>query len=114
MSERKAKLKRLAIYWSGWGFIVLGILGIVLPVLQGILFLLIGLTLLSNSSPRAARILQGLRDRFPKLSKLADEATVKAKEVQTRIVSHFDAAKGHAKRVHNRVFKRRSKQTEQL
>jgi hypothetical protein len=113
MSERKAKWKRLAIYWSGWGFIVLGILGIVLPVLQGILFLLIGLSLLSNSSPRAARILKGLRDRFPKLGKLADEAAVKAKEVQARVANHFDAAKGQAKRVHNRVFKRRSKQTEQ-
>ena len=114
MGDRKAKLKRLAIYWSGWGFIVLGILGLFLPILQGILFLLIGLSLLSNSSPRAARILKRIRERFPKISQKADEAGAKAKEVQVKIARHFDAAKGHAKRVHHRVFKRRRKQTEQL
>ena len=80
-----ARFKRIAIYWAGWGFIVLGILGLFLPILQGILFLLIGLSLLSNSSPWAARLLQKVRDRFPKISKTYDEAMVKAKQYQSRM-----------------------------
>ena len=114
MGDRRARLKRLAIYWSGWGFIVLGIIGIFLPILQGILFLLIGLSLLSNSSPRAARLLNRIRERFPKLSRKYDEAAVKAKEIQTKIAGHFDNAKTRARHVHHYVFKRRRKETEQL
>ena len=80
-----ARFKRIAIYWAGWGFILLGILGLFLPVLQGILFLLIGLSLLSNSSPWAARLLQRVRERFPKISKTYDEAMIKAKQYQARM-----------------------------
>jgi len=80
-----ARFKRIAIYWAGWGFILLGILGLFLPILQGILFLLIGLSLLSNSSPWAARLLQKVRDRFPKISKTYDEAMIKAKQYQARM-----------------------------
>jgi uncharacterized membrane protein YbaN (DUF454 family) len=81
-----ARFKSVAIYWAGWGFIVLGILGLFLPILQGILFLLIGLSLLSNSSPWAAKLLNKMRERFPKISKTYDEAMIKAKEYQTRIL----------------------------
>ncbi|MFP5265477.1 MAG: PGPGW domain-containing protein [Blastocatellia bacterium] len=81
-----ARFKSIAIYWAGWGFIVLGVLGLFLPILQGILFLLIGLSLLSNSSPWAARLLHRVRQRFPKISKTYDEAMVKAKDYQARIL----------------------------
>jgi uncharacterized membrane protein YbaN (DUF454 family) len=80
-----SRFKRIATYWAGWCFIVLGILGLFLPILQGILFLLIGLSLLSNSSPWAAKILQKVKERFPKISKTYDEAMVKAKEYQARL-----------------------------
>lgn len=81
-----ARFKSIAIYWAGWGFIVLGILGLFLPILQGILFLLIGLSLLSNSSPWAARLLHRVRERFPRISKTCDEAMIKAKDYQARIL----------------------------
>ncbi len=53
--------RRIAILALGWGFILLGIVGLVLPVLQGFLFLLIGLALLSSESKTARRILERLR-----------------------------------------------------
>jgi hypothetical protein len=34
----------------GWGFIILGLLGMVLPVLQGVLFLAIGISLVGKRS----------------------------------------------------------------
>ncbi|HLG13154.1 MAG TPA: PGPGW domain-containing protein [Blastocatellia bacterium] len=90
----KAKLKRLVVWWLGWAFILFGILGLFLPILQGILFLLVGLYLLSTQSPWAARLLSKIKDRFPRLHKKFEEAKVKAIEMQRR------------------VFKRRARQPE--
>jgi uncharacterized membrane protein YbaN (DUF454 family) len=80
-----ARIKGLLIWWLGWGFVVLGILGLVLPVLQGILFLLIGLSLLSQQSPWAARILHRLRERFPAVAQKYSEGIAKAKEFQMNL-----------------------------
>jgi uncharacterized protein len=80
-----ARIKRIAVWWLGWLFIILGILGLFLPILQGILFLLVGLYLLSAESPWAARLLSRIRDRFPRLSKKFDEAKHRAIEMQKRV-----------------------------
>ncbi len=64
----RATIKRWLIISIGWFFIVLGIAGLFLPVLQGILFLLIGLLILSSEYVWAHRLLSHLRERFPKLA----------------------------------------------
>jgi uncharacterized protein len=74
----RTRLKRVAIEIVGWMFIVLGIAGLFLPVLQGILFLLIGLFILSTQYAWAHRLLHRLRDRFPKISEQFDKAKAKA------------------------------------
>ena len=71
------RIKRLMIWCLGWFFIILGIIGLFLPILQGILFLLVGLYLLSSTSPWAARLLDKLRNRFPKINKTFEEAKAK-------------------------------------
>ena len=71
--------KRLAVLIVGWGFIVLGIAGLFLPVLQGILFLLIGLVILSSEYAWAHQWLTKLRNRFPAAARQADAAEAKAK-----------------------------------
>lgn len=59
------RAERIAILAIGRTFILFGIVGLVLPVLQGILFLLIRLALeLEN----ARRILERLRTCYPGLS----------------------------------------------
>jgi uncharacterized membrane protein YbaN (DUF454 family) len=110
--ETKSRLKRIAIYVVGWGFIVLGILGIVLPVLQGVIFLLVGLYILSTISPWAARMLERLRKRFPRISDQFDRAKPKAKAVQARIAARFDGAKSKARKAHAHVFKRKPRPSE--
>lgn len=67
-------VKRFAILSLGWGFILLGIAGLFLPVLQGILFLLIGLLILSTEYVWAHRLLQRLRSRFPGVASKLDDA----------------------------------------
>ena len=62
--------KRIAILALGWVFILFGIVGLFLPILQGFLFLLIGLALLSSESKTARRILERLRARYPGLGEV--------------------------------------------
>ena len=48
----KTHAKRILLLMVGWSFILLGIAGLFLPILQGVLFLLIGLI---NSCEGSAR-----------------------------------------------------------
>jgi len=50
----------------GWMFIAFGIAGLFLPVLQGILFLIIGSLLLADHIPFFAKIRDWLHHRFPR------------------------------------------------
>ena len=109
--ETKSRLKRITIYIVGWGFIVLGILGIVLPILQGVIFLLIGLYILSSISPWAARMLVRLREKFPRISDQFDRAKPKAKAVQARIAAKLDDAKSIARKAAH-LFKRKPRPSE--
>jgi uncharacterized membrane protein YbaN (DUF454 family) len=72
------KLKRVLVIVVGWIFLVLGFAGLFLPILQGVLFLLIGLIILSTEYVWAHHLLNRFRKRFPKLGRTADEATIKA------------------------------------
>jgi uncharacterized membrane protein YbaN (DUF454 family) len=83
-----ACLKRALVLILGWAFIVLGIIGLFLPVLQGILFLLIGLVILSAEYAWAHRLLNKLRQRFPKIGRVADEATAKADRWTRHLFRH--------------------------
>ena len=58
-----AMLLRVTRIALGIAFLILGVVGLFLPFLQGILFLVIGLTLLSTESERAQRWLDWLRSR---------------------------------------------------
>jgi uncharacterized membrane protein YbaN (DUF454 family) len=69
---------------TGWGFILLGIVGLFLPILQGILFLLIGLVILSSEYVWAHNLLKKLQKRFPKVSAHLHEASEKARSRMNR------------------------------
>ena len=60
-------------YWSllaaGWGFVLLGIAGLFLPVLQGILFIMIGLIILTQVHPWARAMVVRLRRRYPAVNR---------------------------------------------
>jgi hypothetical protein len=58
-------LKKIGILIVGWVFIGLGILGLFLPILQGILFIMIGLAILSARSELVKRFLKHLEERYP-------------------------------------------------
>jgi uncharacterized membrane protein YbaN (DUF454 family) len=58
-------IKRIGLLIIGWFFIVLGVLGLFLPILQGVLFILIGLAILSSRSEIIKRFLKHLEERYP-------------------------------------------------
>jgi len=84
----KTYTKRILMLIAGWVFILLGILGLFLPFLQGVLFPLIGLVILSSEYVWAHRLLARLRERFPKIGRTADLATEKAGTWLRRITGH--------------------------
>jgi len=61
----KKTMTRILVLVLGWALILLGIVGLFVPILQGILFILLGLWVLSRESRWAQRCLHKMRLRFP-------------------------------------------------
>ncbi len=62
-------LRRLTTLVLGWFLIGLGIIGLFVPVLQGVLLILLGLYVLSRELHWARRLLHRVRDRHPALER---------------------------------------------
>lgn len=80
------RFKRLLGLAAGWSLVVLGVLGIFLPILPGLPFLLLGITILSAEYAWARKLLQKLRDRFPSLTSRSESAKARAGAWVRRIV----------------------------
>lgn len=87
--QRRSRLRRWAILVSGWIFVFVGVLGIILPILHGILFLAIGAYLLSLESPWAKRIMDRAFVRYPRLKSTFHEARRRATRMAIRIRRRF-------------------------
>jgi uncharacterized membrane protein YbaN (DUF454 family) len=98
----RATAKRWAMLLAGWGFILLGIAGLFLPVLQGILFLFIGLLILSSEYVWAHRLLTNLRERYPTVTQRAHAASVALRAVIQRIFHRSDNHKRRSQRSESR------------
>ncbi|OGP72298.1 MAG: hypothetical protein A2W09_02005 [Deltaproteobacteria bacterium RBG_16_50_11] len=59
------KFKEIGFWIIGWLLIGLGILGLFLPILQGVLFIMIGLAILSSRSKMVKRFLEHVEKRYP-------------------------------------------------
>ncbi len=62
-------MTRLAMLALGYGFLVLGFIGLFLPILQGVLFIVVGLLILSRHAAWAERLLARLKARYPAVAK---------------------------------------------
>jgi uncharacterized membrane protein YbaN (DUF454 family) len=68
----------------GYAFLVLGVLGMFLPILQGFLFLFVGLIILARHAPWAERLLHNLRQRSRRLDRAIIKAEAKTHEWRER------------------------------
>lgn len=88
-------VKRICMSVTGYGFLVLGVLGLFLPILQGVLFLVVGLLILSQHAPWAARVLAWIKGRHPKIH----DTITKAEEIAERWI---ERASGGVRRLFGR------------
>jgi uncharacterized membrane protein YbaN (DUF454 family) len=78
-------VKRIIVIIAGWFFIVTGFLGLFLPILQGVLFLCIGVYILSYEYAWAKNIIDKIRAKSPKMHETVDKAKQKAREIFNKI-----------------------------
>lgn len=71
--------KKIVLQMSGWALLVLGVAGLFLPFLQGILFIFAGLVILSSQYHWARRLMERVRQRYPKTGERVDEFLQKLK-----------------------------------
>ncbi|MEK7106700.1 MAG: PGPGW domain-containing protein [Patescibacteria group bacterium] len=69
----RKELKKILVQTAGVIFVILGILGLALPFLQGILFLVIGLALLSIASSETRKWIESHTARYPKIHSAAQK-----------------------------------------
>lgn len=82
-------VKRKLYLVAGTFFVILGVLGLFLPILQGVLFLLVGLVLLSKGSSRVRAMKQRFKRRYPKWGAKLDEAERWSKALPGKIKGWF-------------------------
>ncbi len=61
----KVKIKSGLIYGLGGFLVIIGIIGLFLPILQGVIFIALGLYVLSLRSERAKLLLEKVLHKFP-------------------------------------------------
>ncbi len=64
--KKGPRLKRLLLIATGWGLILAGIAGAILPVIPGFPLWIAGLLILSGEYVWAHNLTKKLRERFPK------------------------------------------------
>ncbi len=62
-------VKRVALNAAGWALLILGIVGLFLPILPGVLLMVVALSLLSIEYAWARRWMGSLLHRFPATEK---------------------------------------------
>jgi uncharacterized membrane protein YbaN (DUF454 family) len=67
VARERSPLWRMARLVAGWLLVALGIVGLALPILQGVALILAGLALLAPDVPFARRWLDWLKNRVRKL-----------------------------------------------
>ena len=86
------EVKRIFILAAGCIFLVLGIVGLALPFLQGFLFIAIGLILLSISSSRVRRLVSSHTVKYPKVHAMVE----KLEAWVVRIIGRVDEEEPHS------------------
>lgn len=82
-------MKTIMLQVVGYAFLVLGVIGLVVPILQGFLFLAIGMIILGKTAPWAERLLERFRQRYPRAGGIIDSAEAKVEEWGRKAVQFF-------------------------
>ncbi len=70
-----AKVRRMVRIVSGFALLGLGVIGLFLPILQGVAMIVAGLLLLAPDFPLARRLLNWLKHKFQRFRQAVSSAT---------------------------------------
>ena len=77
----KAKLKTSFNYFTAIILIICGVIGWVLPILPGLVFIIIGLIILSIENPRLEKYIEGKLLNYPKIDNVFLAVRQKVKNI---------------------------------
>ncbi len=63
------RVRRIVLLSAGWFLVVLGFIGLFLPILQGVLFITAGLLLIAEESRATRYFLLWLKRRYPQIAR---------------------------------------------
>ena len=78
VTRMRTKLKKFVLLFLGWSFVLVGIVGLFLPILPGISFVLIGLLILSPEYAWVRQVLRKVRKRLPAAAQRFERASSRA------------------------------------
>jgi uncharacterized membrane protein YbaN (DUF454 family) len=84
-----SRWRRFGMQALGYFFLVLGVAGVILPFLHGLLFLFMGLAILSQEAEWARRLRAWIAWRFPRAHQVSVEAEFRAQRWINRLVRRF-------------------------
>ena len=83
---QRTPLQRFLFLSAGWLCLLIGLIGGLVPILQGWPFGIAGLLILSREYEWAHNLLHKLRARFPKFARIMDNTADKANRIVRRFV----------------------------
>ena len=78
--------QRLIILISGWSLLVLGAIGGLIPILQGWIFGVAGLLLLSREYEWAHDLLSWLQRKFPRFARVMERVKTESQNIVNRVM----------------------------
>jgi uncharacterized membrane protein YbaN (DUF454 family) len=83
---QRTRKQRLIILVSGWSLIVLGAIGGLIPVLQGWVFGVAGLLVLSREYAWAHDLLAWLQRKFPRFARVMERVKTESQNIVNRVL----------------------------
>jgi type IV secretory pathway TrbD component len=84
--QKHTPKQRLLILISGWALIVLGAIGGLIPILQGWIFGVAGLLILSREYEWAHNLLVWLQRKFPRFARVMERVKAESQKIVNRVM----------------------------
>ena len=91
VSSMNRKAKTIVVLLVGWGFMLLGVAGLILPIMPGWIFIFVGLIILSTEYVWAHHLLTRIREKFPRFGGVLEQANQKARAWMERLSGQREA-----------------------
>lgn len=85
----RRKIENTIIYTCGGFVLGLGVVGLFLPILQGVVLIVLGLYIISLRSVRAQRLLNRILEKYPSIRTLGLKSSKYAKVVAHKVGMFF-------------------------